>query len=136
MLEADTKPSDHISSPPTAPSEPPIDLAHLARMTLGDKRLEAEVLALFDRQASLLLGRMREAPPAAVGAFAHTLKGSARGIGTWRVAEAAARVEQAAGDACATELAAAIEGLAAAIGEAQAAIAGLPLASQVASVSG
>jgi HPt (histidine-containing phosphotransfer) domain-containing protein len=129
MLEIQTEPSDHIASPSIAPSEPAIDLDHLARMTLGDKHLEAEVLALFDRQASLLLARMRQAPPAAVAAFAHTLKGSARGIGTWRVAEAAARVEQVAGAAGAAEIAAAVDGLAAAISEARAAIAGLPVAS-------
>jgi Hpt domain-containing protein len=125
MIEADTKPNARIPSPSIAPAEPAIDRAHLARMTLGDRRLEAEVLALFDRQAGLLLARMRQGPPAAVGAYAHTLKGSARGIGTWRVAEAAEAVERAAHGSHAAELADVIERLAAAIGEAQAAIAGL-----------
>ena len=74
-----------------------IDLAHLARMTLGERGLEAEVLALFDRQAAVLLARMGDSTPAAVAAFAHTLKGSARGIGAWRVAEAADAVEMKAG---------------------------------------
>ena len=77
---------------------PAIDLAHLARMTLGDSDLEAEVLALFQRQADLLLARMTSAPPAQTAAFAHTLKGSARGIGAWRVAAAAQAVE--VGSAC------------------------------------
>ena len=36
-----------------------IDRRHLARMTLGDRSLEQEVLQLFDRQASLLIERMR-----------------------------------------------------------------------------
>ena len=39
------------------------------------------------------LARMRDAPAPVVAAFAHTLKGSARGIGAWRVAEAAGAVE-------------------------------------------
>jgi HPt (histidine-containing phosphotransfer) domain-containing protein len=76
---------------------PAIDLAHLARMTLGDSNLEAEVLGLFQRQAELLLARMTSAPPAATAAFAHTLKGSARGIGAWRVAAAAQAVEVGSG---------------------------------------
>lgn len=70
-----------------------IDWPHLARMSLGDRRLEAEVLGLFRRQADLLLARMASASPSEVGGFAHTLKGSARGIGAWRVAEAATAVE-------------------------------------------
>src|SRR5260370_35652727 len=100
MIEADVNPSRHVSAPPLAPSsatpEAVIDLAHLARMTLGETSLEAEVLGLFDRQAGILLARMRTAAPAAVGAFAHTLKGSALGIGAWQVAEAAPGVERAA----------------------------------------
>ena len=86
--------------------EPAIDLVHLARMTLGDRSLEREVLQLFDRQADLLVGRLAAADAGAVGALAHTLKGSARGIGAWRVARAAEALEQAAaGDAGALALA-------------------------------
>jgi HPt (histidine-containing phosphotransfer) domain-containing protein len=90
-----------------APVETAIDLAHLARMTLGDVRLEAEVLMLFERQAAVLLARMRDATPAASAAFAHTLKGSARGIGAWGVAAAAETIESSAErpDANATALA-------------------------------
>jgi len=78
----------------------PIDLAHLARMTLGDLSLEREVLQLFERQAGMLLGRVRGGSPPAIAAIAHTLKGSARGIGAKRVASAAEAVEAAssAGD--------------------------------------
>jgi HPt (histidine-containing phosphotransfer) domain-containing protein len=125
MIEADVKPTARISAPPLAPAEPVIDRAHLARMTLGDRRLEAEVLALFDRQASLLMARMAGATPASAAAFAHTLKGSARGIGMWQVAAAAETVEVAACSAEAGNLAEAIRDLAAAIAEAQAAIADL-----------
>ena len=73
-----------------------IDTAHLARMTLGERGLEREVLALFDRQAELLLPRIRSGGPAVAAASAHTLKGSAVGIGAFRVASAAEAVEQAA----------------------------------------
>ena len=40
--------------------ERPIDLVHLARMTLGDRGLEREVLELFDRQAGMLIVRMQQ----------------------------------------------------------------------------
>jgi HPt (histidine-containing phosphotransfer) domain-containing protein len=73
-----------------------IDETHLARMTLGDRRLEREVLELFVRQTTIMLGRIVGAQPAMAAAAAHTLKGSARGIGAWRVARAAELVENAA----------------------------------------
>ena len=80
-----------------APATPAgvIDRGHLARMTLGDRALEREVLQLFDRQADLLLARMRDGAASAVKTLAHTLKGSAAGIGASGVAQAAAAVEQA-----------------------------------------
>jgi hypothetical protein len=92
-------------------------------MTLGEKSLEKEVLELFDRQAAILLARMRDAPPKSILAFAHALKGSAQGIGAWSVASAAEAVEAAEGEA--KSLAAAVDRLASAIGEARMAIAGL-----------
>jgi len=100
-----------------------IDLEHLARMTLGERSLEVEVLALFDRQAAILLAHMRDSAPAAVAAFAHTLKGSARGIGAWRVAAAADAVEMHAIRADAGGVAGALNRLSAAVEEARAAIA-------------
>jgi HPt (histidine-containing phosphotransfer) domain-containing protein len=75
---------------------PAIDMAHLARITLGDLELANEVLQLFARQADLLLGRMRDAEPRGVATLAHTLCGSARGVGAWRVAAAAELLEQEA----------------------------------------
>jgi HPt (histidine-containing phosphotransfer) domain-containing protein len=127
MIKAAAKATKRISAPSIVPSEPAalgaaavqpaIDLAHLGRMTLGEKSLEAEVLALFDRQAGMLFARMENAQPAAAAAFAHTIKGSARGIGAWRVAAAAEAVERAAGGSA--DLAATIAGLAVAIDEAR-----------------
>jgi HPt (histidine-containing phosphotransfer) domain-containing protein len=73
-----------------------LDRDHLARMTFGDRSLEREVLQLFDRQSELLLERMRASEPAAIATLAHTLKGSAVGIGATRVASAAAEVEATA----------------------------------------
>jgi HPt (histidine-containing phosphotransfer) domain-containing protein len=73
-----------------------IDQVHLERMTLGDRSLEREVLEIFARQTAMTLERIAGAGPARTAAAAHTLKGSARGIGAWRVAAAADRLEQAA----------------------------------------
>ena len=73
-----------------------LDRAHLSRMTFNDRSLEKEVLQLFERQAELLMARMRKSAPAAIATLAHTLKGSAVGIGAGRVAQAAATAEMAA----------------------------------------
>jgi HPt (histidine-containing phosphotransfer) domain-containing protein len=79
----------------TAAEEPAIDLTHLFRMTLGDHGLEREVLSLFDRQIGMLIARMRTVEPSCVAALAHTLKGSAKGVGAWPMARAAEAVEEA-----------------------------------------
>jgi HPt (histidine-containing phosphotransfer) domain-containing protein len=84
---------DRPTAASAASGERPIDLVHLARMTLGERSLEREVLELFDRQATLLLERMQSAPAAVLPSLAHTLKGSARAIGAGGVARAAETVE-------------------------------------------
>jgi HPt (histidine-containing phosphotransfer) domain-containing protein len=100
-----------------------IDHVHLERMTLGDRTLEREVLEIFVRQTAMTLERIAGAGAARTAAAAHTLKGSARGIGAWRVAEAAERLEQAAtGAADAAAMLAAIAELEAASFETQLAI--------------
>jgi len=99
-----------------------IDRGHLMQMTFGDRSLERELLELFDRQSAILIARMRAGDAATVATFAHTLKGSARGIGAGTVARAAEAAEQAAGGA---DCVAAIDRLAAAIDDARALIAEL-----------
>lgn len=116
---------DPVVAPPLSPVDRPIDLEHLSRMTLGERELEHEVLRLFDHQAEMLLVKMQEAVPTAVAAYAHTLKGSARGIGAWAVARAAFDVETAAQAVDPAELPRAIGQLSLAIGEARLVIADL-----------
>jgi HPt (histidine-containing phosphotransfer) domain-containing protein len=126
MTDSAYRPPPLTASPSIAgdpAEEPVIDVAHLSRMTLGDRKLEREVLALFDRQADLLLTRMREVAPAGVATLAHTLKGSARGVGATRVAAAAEALERAVGET--TNLVPALNALAAAVAEARAAIDGM-----------
>ena len=106
--------------------EAAIDRGHLSRMTFGDRSLEREVLDLFDRQATILIERMRGGEPAAVATWAHTLKGSAAGIGAARVAQSARAAEIAAGQSAA-ECSQAIDRLAQAVDEARALIAQLLL---------
>ena len=81
-----------MPSPPLAPEDGPIDIEHLQRMTLGDAGLQHEVLAMFSAQAIRLIGVLASLPDDA-GAQAHTLKGSARAIGAFQVADAAEHLE-------------------------------------------
>lgn len=100
----------------------PVDLVHLARHTLGNRALEQEVLRLFLRQSELVLKRMEMAEQTkSFGEQAHTIKGSARGIGAWKVAMAAESLELEAAAGRRGSLMA----LKAAVGEANGFIAGL-----------
>jgi len=99
-----------------------LDRGQLARMTFGDRSLERELLELFDRQATMLVTRMRAGGAATVAPLAHTLKGSASGIGARGVARAAEAAERAAGG---SECSAAVDRLALAVEEARALIAEL-----------
>jgi len=83
---------DWMPSPPLAPDDGPLDIEHLRRMTLGDASLEREVLAMFSAQAVRLIAALATLPEDA-GALAHTLKGSARAIGAFGVADAAQALE-------------------------------------------
>ena len=83
-----------MPSPPLVPADPPIDLEHLGRMTLGEPNLEREVLTLFATQSREIAERLSSIPDDAA-ALAHTLKGSARAIGAFRVADAALTFETA-----------------------------------------
>jgi HPt (histidine-containing phosphotransfer) domain-containing protein len=76
----------------------PIDLKHLRRYTMGDVALEREVMQLF-------LAQLPKTIAALSGAVndhewriaAHTLKGSGRAIGAWRIARLAEQAERLAG---------------------------------------
>ena len=114
---------DSSDAPSIAPDDRAIDLVHLSRTTMGDRALEREVLQLFDRQSSILIERMRSVAPAGVVTLAHTLKGSARGVGAWRVARAAEQLELAG--ASGNPTAEALDRLAAASDEARTVIAEL-----------
>lgn len=76
----------------------PIDLIHLTRQTIGDKRLETELLRLFLRQSeqmqkSLCGGAEDGAPAMPDVELLHILSGSARVIGARDVATLAGALE-------------------------------------------
>lgn len=82
-----------------AADEPPVDLVHLARHTLGNRDLEQEVLTLYQRQSACYVRRLKIADTTEEQcAAAHIIKGSSRGIGAWRVARLAEAVEAAYND--------------------------------------
>jgi HPt (histidine-containing phosphotransfer) domain-containing protein len=109
---------DWMPSPPLVPEDGPIDVAHLRRMTLGDSSLEREVLAMFVGQTARLIEALAGLPPEAA-VLAHTLKGSARAIGAFAVADAAEAFEAALRDG---EPSAALTALQQAIAQARCAI--------------
>lgn len=76
----------------------PLDLVHLARQTLGDQALSREVLALFADQARSFKAEVAHASIPERLRLAHTLKGSARGIGAFPLAAGVALLEQRPGD--------------------------------------
>ena len=90
----------------------PVDLVHLSRFTLGDENLEREVLQLFRVQTRIYLERLERARDAKERLeAAHTIKGSARGIGAWAVATAAQAAEELAAAPAGKKRAAALKKL-------------------------
>ena len=72
-----------------------IDLDHLALQTGGDQELERELLALFAQQCVRHLRTIHNGGDAKTRMdAAHTLKGAARAIGAWQVADAADAIER------------------------------------------
>ncbi|MEQ1938900.1 Hpt domain-containing protein [Mesorhizobium sp. CN5-321] len=71
----------------------PVDLVHLARQTMDDRDLEREVLALFVQQALSVRDRIADADVRERTMLAHGLKGSARGVGAFAVADCSAQIE-------------------------------------------
>jgi HPt (histidine-containing phosphotransfer) domain-containing protein len=97
---------------------------HLSRYTLGERDLEREVLELFCTQSFVYLERLKESSSDKDWKdLTHSLKGSARAVGAWRVADAAERAERAeplAGDTLAPSRAARIGEIDASLREADA----------------
>ena len=84
-------------------AERPVDLDHLNRYTGGDHGLNREILKLFEEQCATMLAQMDTLARTDGGAstknwleLAHTLKGAARGVGAFGLADVAAEAEKIA----------------------------------------
>jgi HPt (histidine-containing phosphotransfer) domain-containing protein len=77
----------------------PVDLVHLSRYTGGDPALNAEILQLFSGQAADLMLKLQAVLEArdlkGWKDITHSLKGAARGIGAFAMADAASNAEPA-----------------------------------------
>ena len=76
----------------------PIDLAHLSKQTMGDRDLEHDVLGLFAEQAQSVRKQIGKAEIKDRLFLAHALKGSARGVGAFAIAECACAIENSPTD--------------------------------------
>jgi HPt (histidine-containing phosphotransfer) domain-containing protein len=78
-------------------SKHPVDLLHLDSYTGGNRALNEEVLSLFESHCREMLAKLESEPGNAKTwrEVAHTLKGAARGIGAFDLADAAAEAERA-----------------------------------------
>ncbi len=76
----------------------PIDRKHLARYTLGNMALEEEILGLFLEQLPKTIAALRTAASDRDWTVAaHTLKGSSRCVGAWRLARTGEQAERLGG---------------------------------------
>lgn len=76
----------------------PLDLSHLRRYTLGDARLEKEVLSLFLAQLPVTIAALKMAATDDDWRMAaHTIKGSGRAVGAWPLATVAEDAEHLTG---------------------------------------
>lgn len=80
-------------------AERPIDLGHLDRYTGGSQALNEEILRLFETQCRELLARLEllagDSDAKTWHEATHTLKGAARGVGAFALADAVAEAEAA-----------------------------------------
>ncbi|OYW54126.1 MAG: hypothetical protein B7Y80_13600 [Hyphomicrobium sp. 32-62-53] len=91
MLQSEMTP--RVAMPARQPAA--IDHVHLRRYTMGDLQLEREVLDLFASELPRTLASLQSASTINDWKMAaHTLKGSARTVGAWRVAAAAVDAER------------------------------------------
>lgn len=82
-------------NPQSIASGRPIDLAHLTRQTMGDRALETEILGMFARQMSSARATIGKANADERKRLAHSIKGTARSVGAFPVADVAERIERA-----------------------------------------
>lgn len=109
-----------IAEAPDRGTYVPVDLAFLAKQTLGDDALADEILRLFDTMAHTYMHRIAQSPsPEAMLPHLHTLKGAAAGIGAFdlremvRVAEASIQAGKGLDHEAVADLSVAVEAVSA-----------------------
>lgn len=72
----------------------PVDLVHLSAQTMGDHELETEVLGVFHSQSQIYMNLLESSKDEEIlHRAAHSLKGAARGIGAFLLADEAEKLE-------------------------------------------
>lgn len=75
--------------------EKPVDLVHLSRLTMGDRKLEFEILRMFASQIPQFVNLLEKSTSEeSIMRSAHTIKGAARSIGAFKLANMAEDTEQ------------------------------------------
>lgn len=87
--------SDVVQACQIEGSQKPIDLVYLSSQTMGDRALESEILGMFAAQLPQY-AKLIETSENSEEMFraAHTLKGAARSVGAFQLAELSAEIEQ------------------------------------------
>lgn len=124
--------SRYFTRPPLSLIEPQandsiIDYAHLRRYTFGDVALEREVLGLFIMQLPVTIAALQHGESETDRRrAAHTLKGSARAVGAWRIAALAEAAEHVLSKGSAAALKQAVADILVAARDVEAAISEAP----------
>ena len=87
-----------VDAPPLEGTPPPIDMAHLTRHTLGDEDIAREVLDLFLIEMQSAREVIRGRVETELRDVAHRIKGAARAVGAFGLADIAEDIETAPGD--------------------------------------
>ena len=85
------------------PAQAAVDVDHLDKYTGGNFALNREILQLFDNQCQEMLAKLEslagDSPDAkSWREITHSLKGAARGVGAFALADAAAEAEKVGSD--------------------------------------
>jgi HPt (histidine-containing phosphotransfer) domain-containing protein len=86
----------------TRPAPKPVDLEHLNTYTGGDRKLNCQILGLFDGQCREIIEKLAYIAENAEAADStkswcdavHSLKGAARGVGAFKIGDIAAEAEK------------------------------------------
>jgi len=95
-----------------------VDFDHLKKYTAGDSQVEEEILSVFMQQAEIWVRMLNESQDDKGWLdAAHSLKGSARGVGAWSVAELCEHAESLASQSSPAERSMALGDLKAAVAD-------------------